>query len=151
MNTLKQSEEQNAFRRFIRNAGQEDQWFGVESRPEPEPDLLCHHRFDGSIAIECVSITDREIAKVFSAGGKARRDAFVTSDPTGEIIRKKLHCSYKTLARRIDLLVYTDGRVISPDNQIMAVVLDWVGSIEHPFTNVWYSGERMSRLLWSSA
>jgi hypothetical protein len=151
MNTPKQMAEQNAFRRFIRNLQQEDTWISVESRPEPEPDLLCNHLSDGAIAVECVSITDPELAKVFAAGVRARRDVFTTIDPTGQIIRKKLHRSYKTLARRIDLLVYTDGRVISPDSQIMEVVLAWVASIEHPFTNVWYSGERVTKLLWSSA
>ena len=151
MDTPKQLAEQNAFRRFIRSIGQEDVWISVESRPPPEPDLLCEHRSEGAIAFECVSITDPEIAKVLGAGSKARRDAFSTTDPTGEIIRNKLHRSYITKARRIDLLVYTDGRVISPDSQITEIVLAWVGSLEHPFANVWYSGENEARLLWSTA
>jgi len=52
----------------------------VDSRPEPEPDLLCIH-VDGPVAFELVSLTDSAIAKMQAAGQKAHQDAFYTSDP----------------------------------------------------------------------
>src|SRR6267378_7587181 len=52
----------------------------VDSRPEPEPDLLCIH-VDGPVAFELVSLTDSAIAKMQAAGQKAHQDAFYMSDP----------------------------------------------------------------------
>src|SRR5882672_2290343 len=89
----KQQNEQAAFAEFVRRMGTHGDWLSIDSRPEPEPDLLCIH-VDGPVAFELVSLTDSVIAKVQAAGPKAYQDAFYTSDPAEEIIRKKLRKKY---------------------------------------------------------
>jgi hypothetical protein len=68
--TKKQENEQAAFSKFSFCMGMESVWFAVSSRHEPEPDLLCVHASDGSIAFELVSLTDPTIAQVQAAGAK---------------------------------------------------------------------------------
>src|ERR1035437_5072600 len=147
--TSKQENEQAAFAKFARCMGMESVWLRVGSRPEPEPDLLCVHASDGPIAFELVSLTDPTIAQVQAAGPKARKDAFSTSDPSERIICNKLRKTYTTSAKRIELLVYTDGQIITPDDAIITTMLPWLEAMTHPFFCVWFMGERTTCRLWS--
>jgi hypothetical protein len=147
----KQENEQAAFARFTRSMEMENVWLSVSSRPEPEPDLLCIHANDGAIAFELVSLTDPTIAQVQAAGPKADQDAFSTSDPSERIIRNKLRKNYITSANRIELLVYTDGQIITPDDAIIPSILPWLDATAHPFSCVWFMGERTTCRLWSAS
>lgn len=129
----------------------ESMWLSVSSRPEPEPDLLCVHASDGAIAFELVSLTDPTIAKVQAAGERARQNAFATSDPSQRIIRNKLHKKYTTSAKHIELLIYTDGQIFTPDDAIIPTIAPWLDAITHPFTCVWFMGERTTCRLWSAS
>ena len=149
--TSKQENEQAAFAKFARCMGMERVWLSVSSRPEPEPDLLCVHANDGPIAFELVSLTDPTIAKVQAAGPKARKEAFSTYDPSERIIRNKLRKKYTTSAKRIELLVYTDGQIITPDDAIIPTIRPWFDAITHPFSCVWFMGERTTCRLWSAS
>jgi len=145
----KQQNEQAAFAEFVRRMGTHGDWLSVDSRPEPEPDLLCIH-VDGPVAFELVSLTDSAIAKVQAAGQKAHQDAFYTSDPAEEIIRKKLRKKYTTSAEHIELLIYT-RQIITPDDAIIERVLPWLDAHEHPFKCVWFMGESTARRLWDAS
>lgn len=149
--TIKQGNEQAAFGRFIERLGKKGEWTAVSSRPEPEPDLLCTHVADGPIAFELVSLTDPSIAQVQAAGPKARTDAFSTSDPSGRIIQSKLHKIYRTDAGHIELLVYTDGQTITPDDVIIPTITPWFDAVCHPFRRIWFMGEFETRCLWNAA
>ncbi|WP_292937684.1 hypothetical protein [Noviherbaspirillum sp.] len=151
MLTSKQENEQAAFARFARSMGLESVWLSVSSQPEPEPDLLCVHARDGAIAFELVSLTDPIIAQVQAAGPKARQDTFSTSDPSERIIRNKLQKKYTTSAKRIELLVYTDGQIITPDDAIVPTIRPWLDATTHPFSCVWFMGERTTCRLWSAS
>lgn len=119
----KQLTEKNTFIRFAERLGNSSEWLIIENRPEPEPDLLCRHKTDGNIAFELVSLTDPLIAALLAAGTDAYRGALTTSAPSERIIRKKLHRHYRTAAARIDLLVYTEGRLVTPDDVIIPTIL----------------------------
>lgn len=147
----KQLEEQAVFRRFAERLGQGPDWIEVASRPEPEPDLLCCHATRGPIAFELVSLTDPEIARVLAAGPRARKDAFSTADPSERIVRAKLKKCYETSTREIDLLIYTDGRLITPDDVVIPTILPWLDATSHPFRSIWFMGEHECRLLWDDA
>ncbi|GAC1430165.1 MAG: hypothetical protein NVSMB6_29160 [Burkholderiaceae bacterium] len=149
--TVKQRNEQAAFAEFARRMGMESVWLNVSSQPEPEPDLLCSHASDGLIAFELVSLTDPTIAQVQAAGLKARQDAFATSDPSERIIRNKLTRKYTTSANRIELLVYTDSQIITPDDAIIPTVLPLFEEVAHPFTRVWFMGEHTTCCLWNAS
>ena len=149
--TSKQENEQAAFAKFAHRTGMDSMWLSVSSRPEPEPDLLCVHASDGPIAFELVSLTNPTIAQVQAAGPKARQDAFSTSDPSERIIRNKLRKKYTTCAKRIELLVYTDSQIITPDDAIIPTIRPWLEAITHPFSCVWFMGERTTCRLWSAS
>lgn len=149
--TPKQQNEQSAFTKFAERLGTRHEWLTISSRPEPEPDLLCIHSKDGPIAFEVVSLTDPLIAQIQAAGINAYQGAFTTSDPSERIIRKKLHRRYKTDADRIELLVYTDGQLITPDNAIIPTILPWFDAIEHQFQRIWFMGELETRRVWSAS
>ena len=143
--------EREAFRRFVENLQQSADWGEVASRPEPEPDLLCIHVHRGPVAFELVSLVDPEIAKVFAAGPKARIEAFLTSDSSERIVRKKLEKTYTTNAPGIELLVYTDGRTILPDDGIIPTLMPLFGAHSHPFKRIWFMGEHQTCQLWGDA
>ena len=142
---------QPPFARFARRTGAANLWIRIVSRPEPEPDLLCTHADLGEIAFELVSLTDPLIAQVVAAGAKARIEAFVTSDPSVRIIRDKLHKVYTTSAKHIELLVYTDGRIITPDDAILPSITPWFDAVpQHPFTRTWFMGEHTTQCVWNA-
>lgn len=149
--TSKQQNEQAAFHRFIERLGMQDKWLSITSRPPPEPDLLCKHTLDGLIAFELVSLTDPAIAKVQASGSKAIKYAFSTSDPSERIIRNKLEKHYSSDATNIELLVYTDGQIITTDDCIIPTVLPLFDAISHPFKRVWFMGEFETRCLWNAS
>lgn len=142
MSTLsaKQENEQAAFNRFIERLGTRGEWLSVSSQKEPAPDLLCVHVKDGPIAFELVSLTDPVIAKIQAAGAKATQRAFSTSDPSERIVQKKLHRRYVTNAIRVELLIYTDGQIITTDDAIIPTILPWFDAVSHSFKRVWFMG-----------
>jgi len=144
----KQLEEQATFRRFAERLGQGTDWIEVASRPEPEPDLLCRHATRGAVTFELVSLTDPELARVLAAGPRARTDAFSTADPSERIVRAKLKRHYETSASEIDLLIYTDGRLITPDDVVIPTIRPWLDAAPNPFRRVWFMGENECWMLW---
>lgn len=146
----KRANEQEVFYSFLKRQGMESEWTDVSSRPEPEPDLLCINSHGESVAFELVSLTDPQLARVLAAGPKAHTKAFFTSDPSEIIVRKKLGRSYKTAALHIELLIYTDGRIITPDDVLIPTIVPLLNGIRHPFRHVWFMGEHAIRRLWSA-
>ena len=147
--TIKQRNEQAAFIRFAERLGQRMNWYEVVSCPEPEPDLLCAHDQLGPIAFELVSLTDPEVAKRQAVGSHAYSTAFSTCDPSERIIRNKLHKSYATTASHIELLIYTDGQIITPDDVIISYIQPWFDAIDHQFQRIWFMGEKKTSCLWT--
>jgi len=147
----KQQNEQAVFAEFVRRMEAQGDWLSIDSRPEPEPDLLCIHAEGRPIAFELVSLTDSTIAKVQAAGPKAQQEAFWTSDPSAQINRNKLKKNYTTRADHIELLVYTNGRIITPDDAIIEEIVPWFDARDHPFTRVWFMGECGARCLWDAS
>jgi hypothetical protein len=149
--TRKQRNEQAVFAEFARRLDTSTQWASIESRPQGEPDLLCTSAEGETVAFELVSLTDPLIAQVQAAGPKARTDALVTEDPSTRIVREKLRKTYLTNAPRIELLVYTDGQIITPDDVLVPTILPLLNECQHPFKAVWFMGEKVTRRLWADA
>jgi hypothetical protein len=144
----KSREEKKAFQLFAERLGTRHEWLTIESRKPPEPDLLCVHVENGSVAFELVRICDSNIAKVLAVGAKAHQAAFYAGDPSEQIIRKKLQKTYST--RDPELLIYSEGVVITPDDVIIPTILPLFDAIPHPFRKVWFMGEKEVRCLWSA-
>ena len=149
--THKERNEQRVFIQFAERIGTRTDWLSIESRSVPEPDLLCTHRTNGAVAFELVSLTDPTIAELRSAGSEAFSCAFSTRDPSEGIIRKKLHKSYEANTGQIELLAYTEGQLITPDDVIVPTILPWFDTIRHQFKRIWFMGEVEARCLWNAS
>lgn len=148
--TEKAQEERNAFLRFAERIGERTSWVSVESRQPREPDLICVHEERGSIAFELVRVTDSNIAKVLAVGPKIGEEVFSTEDPTRKIIKNKLKKKYET-EHPIELLVYSEGEIITPDDVIIPTIIPLLDAAPHPFRRVWFMGEKEVGCLWESS
>jgi len=146
----KAREEREAFQRFVERFGTRNEWLSIESRKPEEPDLLCIHVENGPVAFELVRICDPNVKKVLAAGAKAHQAAFSTSDPSEQIVRAKLKKTYVT-SHPIELLIYSEGDVITTDDCIIPTILPWFDAIRHPFRKAWFMGETEVRCLWSAS
>ncbi len=116
----------------------------VEKRNPPEPDILCTHKSEGEIAFELVEMCDPHLAKSIANAS----DIYLrTSDPSAYIISKKLRKKYKTDAP-IELLCYTDGRIITPDDVILPTIKPYLRSWHHTFQRVWLLGRKGLYTVW---
>ncbi len=143
----KATREREIFMAFCDARGDRQAWTRIDSRPEPEPDLLCTHVDQGDIAFELVAITDHRLAELASLGPRAKQSSVWTVDPTKQVIEKKLSRRYVTNAP-IDLLAYHEGLTISTDDMIIPVLVDLAHTIQHPFRLLWYFGEDEVRCIW---
>jgi len=87
--------------------------------------------------------------KVVAAGVNARTDAFSTTDPSARIVRNKLSCTYNT-AHPIELLVYADGPIITPDDVIISTIRPIFESVDGPYQRAWFMGEHYTCLIWQA-
>jgi hypothetical protein len=116
----------------------------VEKRNPPEPDILCSHKSEGEIAFELVEMCDPRLAKAIA---KASDEYLRTSDPSAHIISKKLRKKYKTNAP-IELLCYTNGRIITPDDVILLKIKPYLRSWRHVFRRAWLLGRKGLYVVW---
>lgn len=143
-------EEIEVFRRFIARSGSRTDPHSVEKRAPPEPDLLCRHPTEGSVAFELANLCDPELMKVVAAGENARTDAFSTADPSARIARDKLRRTYST-PHPVELLVYADGPIIAPDDVIIPTIRPIFESVEGPYRRAWFMGEHCTCLVWQAS
>jgi hypothetical protein len=141
--------ERGVFSRFVEFLEESEMWGAIESRDPPEPDLLCTHAERGRVAFELVAITDPLIAEVNAGYGRSPTGSYSTSDPTERIIRKKLGRRYVS-DDPMELLIYNDLLVITPEDIIVEVTVNWLGSKSHQFTRAWFMGEHHAKLIWSA-
>ncbi len=131
------------FSQFISISGLPYHLSTAEKRPTPEPDILCIHDADGPVAFELVELCDSKIAKSIV---KLDPEYIRTSDPSVEIIRKKLTRQYNT-AYPIELLAYTNGAIITPVDVIIPSIKEALNS-DHPFRRVWLLSKKAVRNVW---
>src|SRR3989442_13653964 len=63
---------------------------------ESQPDIFCAYTNGERVAFELFEICAQDIAKVISQLSDGGAAPIVTSDPTDQIVRSKLHKNYKT-------------------------------------------------------
>jgi hypothetical protein len=145
----KAQDEVLAVRRFIERSGLPLDASSIHKRIPPEPDLLCQGA-EGLVAFDIANLCDGEVAKVLAAGARARTDAFSTTDPSAAIVRDKLSRSYKT-DHPIELFLYTEGRIMAPDDVIIPTVTSILESLDGPYRKAWFMGEKTTCLLWQAS
>ena len=101
---------------------------------------------EGAVAFELVELCDPNFAKSIA---KASETYLRTSDPSPKIISKKLRRKYKSDAP-IELLCYTAGRIITPDNVILPAIKPYLRSWRHTFRRAWLLGRKGVYVVWSA-
>lgn len=139
------------FREFISKAGIDIDPASV-SKPgaQSEPDIFCTLSSGEQVAYELVEICSPDIAATLSKLRNGGAGCLVTSDPTEKKLRQKLHKTYRTILP-IELLCYTNGRVVSADIQIFSEAQLWANAIDGPFRKVWLLGEKGVYEVWSAS
>jgi len=118
----------------------------IEKRSPPEPDILCTHQPEGQVAFELVEMCDRLLAKsIAEASDRYLR----TSDPSPRIVSKKLRRKYQTGAP-IELLCYTAGRIVTPDNVILPAIEPYLKSWRNVFRRAWLLGRKGLYVVWNA-
>jgi hypothetical protein len=144
----KAERERRFFRKFVDRSGLPIDLSAIESREPPEPDIYCIHTKDGLLAFELVELCNSELAKDVSDRIKrGKQPGFhMLDDPTGARVRQKIGKTYPNHVP-IELLCYTDGLIVTPDDLILRAITETVR--DHgfgQFRRIWLLGERGSYL-----
>jgi hypothetical protein len=114
----------------------------------PKPDILCCLINEGPVAFEVVEICDWRIASAPSRLADGGVEYIRTADPTWKIIAKKLKCKYRC-EHPIELLCYTQGRVVTPDRMIPAKLRQCASLMrKSAFRKVWFRSSKSVSLVW---
>lgn len=109
---------------------------------ESEPDIFCtvnkEHIFFELVEI-CASDLAENLTKLHRGAGEF---VISTFNPTCKIINSKLNKKYNT-ELPIELLCYTNGRVVPTDDQILEEARNISNSVEGPFRKIWLLGEKL--------
>jgi hypothetical protein len=140
----KASREMQVFLEFLQKSRLPIERDSVENRTPPEPDILCKHKEQGFIAFELVELCNGEFARIPAevVPSENTEPRFMwTADPSSRIICNKLGKKYQT-KHPIELLCYTDARLVTPDDVIIPTIqliieLRGLGM----FRRVWLLGE----------
>jgi hypothetical protein len=134
------------FREFAKRHSLPIDLNSVEKRNPPEPDILCQN-VDGSfVAFELAEICNNDLAKELN---QPTCQFFWTSSRLPDILKKKISKVYRTI-HPVDLLLYVDGREITPDNVIIPKIKYQVRSIRRSkirFKRIWFLGRKQSYLV----
>ena len=131
------------FEDFVKRSGLPIDRQSIRKCDPPEPDMLC--KVSGEyVAFELAEVCSpeipREISHIPPTEGVSR---FIRSgNPVSEIARKKIEKSknYRT-DYPIELLFYTDGRVVQPPDMSILSIRDSFSSDAGRFRRVWFMGE----------
>ncbi len=139
-----------AFTEFAQLSGLPIELNSVEKRPPPEPDLRCLVQGEGLVAFELVELCDPNLARAIA---DPRPDGngveyIRTSDPSWQIMRKKLRRRYTT-EHPIELLCYTDGRIITPTDIILPTIKLLLASFRHSFRRAWLLSKGAVYQVWN--
>lgn len=118
----------------------------IEKCAPPHPDILCRHTTEGDVAFELVELCDPNLAKSIAT---ASEGYLRTSDPSSAIISKKLSRKYNSAAP-VELLCYTAGRIITPDNVILPTLKPYLHSWRHVFRRAWLLGHKNVYIIWTT-
>lgn len=146
-NDLKKKEhERLTLKKFIEARDQTDVECHIENRNPPEPDIL-YSSLDGkSVAFELVEVCAPEIARAISHDARNSSCSYTRSeDPSKKKLKDKLSKIYKT-EHPIELLLYTNGRVVTPDDLIIANCKPLIEATNIKFRKIWLWGDSVHML-----
>jgi hypothetical protein len=146
--TQKAQRELEFFRKFVEISKLPINIASVEKRLPPEPDLLCQvSSGEGQVAFELVELCDSNLASAIANPDPSGAQYIRTTDPSAAILRRKLRRMYET-SHPIELLCYTNGRIITPPDMIVLNLKLYLGSFRHAFRRAWLLAEAKVEVLW---
>ncbi len=123
----------------------------ITKREQREPDLLCGRDNGEYVAFELVRNADQDLAKFLDKIKKAddpNQSQYIRgADPTSQIAKKKFSKQYDT-DYPIELLIYFEGRTITPDDVAILNLKESTDWEDSQFDRVWYFGEEGGYLIW---
>jgi hypothetical protein len=118
---------------------------------ESEPDITCALEGEGAVAFELTEICEDTLAANLSALLKGRGEIVLSvSDPSSSIARKKLRKNYRT-EYPLELLCYTNARVVATDDMIVASLQRQLDAQKGPYRRVWLLGEKALYEVWHAS
>ena len=107
--------ERQVFTEFAKVAGLQVVPGSLESRPTPEPDILCELADRGRLAFELVNLADEGLMRTIAHTIRGETHGVWFGDPTLDLIWEKvLRKTYKT-AHAMELLAYGDDTMLPYD------------------------------------
>jgi hypothetical protein len=137
------------FQDFVKRSALRIDPDSVEKRKPPEPDILCKHFDEGIIAFELVELCDPALAARLN-DTSLELEFVYTSDPSLNIIRRKRTRSYQT-EYPIELLCYTDGRIVTPDDVIIPTIRPYFECNPGEFRRVWFRGDSTVEIVYDGS
>lgn len=136
-------EELRVFREFVQRSRLPVLPDSIESRLPPEPDIRCELRGEGPVAFELKEICDEGIAKacadLLKSGSEDPR-YLRPGNPVSRISKKARNKRYET-GCPVELLLYTNGRVVLPPDVNIPDIRLRFDTTQHQFRRVWFMGE----------
>ena len=115
----------------------------IENRGPPEPDILCEVRDEGHVAFELKELCDPSIAQICSdlVRENSEESKYVRSaNPVGNMSKKARTKQYES-DFPVELLFYTDGRIICPPDTVIPTIRRAFDNNRHQFRRVWFMGQ----------
>jgi hypothetical protein len=113
--TRKAESERRAFSEFAAAAALDIIPGSLESRPPPEPDILCELAGRGRVAFELVNLVDEDLMRMLARAIRGTVAAVSYGDPTIQLIEEKLlRKTYRT-PYAMELLAYGDDTLLPYD------------------------------------
>jgi hypothetical protein len=137
------------FQDFVKRSALRIDPDSVEKRKPPEPDILCKCFDEGIIAFELVELCDPTLAALLNDTNLELEFAY-TSDPSVNIIRRKRMRSYQT-EYPIELLCYTDGRIVTPEDVIIPTIRLYFEYNAGEFRRVWFLEDSTVEILYDGS
>ncbi|MCA3268791.1 MAG: hypothetical protein INF44_00415 [Thalassospira sp.] len=139
----KKALKREAFQKFLESRGLPCCEHLIENTEPPAPDIL-YKAPSGYIAFELFEVCSPNIAAAQLYDGVSK---YIPAwDTYEETLRKKLKKLYAS-DYPIELLAYTRGMTVSPDDVIIENMLIYIHSANVRFSKVWLMGERFKPYL----
>ena len=139
----KAAREMQVFENFVKRSGLPIDRQSIRKCDPPEPDMLC--KVSGEyVAFELAEVCSPEIPRAIShiPPTEGVSNFIRSGNPVSDIARKKIKKSkdYRT-DYPIELLFYTDGRVVQPPDMSILSIQESFSSDAGRFRRVWFMGE----------
>ncbi len=135
------------FAEFVRRGALAIDLASIQKRFSPFPDILCSHATEGLMSFELAELCAEDLARMMAKPGES--DFLWTSDPSERILRKKVQKSYQ-VDGPLELLLYTNGRIVTPDDVIIPTIRPILQSSSGQFRRVWLMGDSVYEV-WSAS